>query len=1027
MKTIINIYFCCLIGLSGYAQQKDVPVPTVQAGRTETDLSGYTWKIALDPDAKWQDDRLFIPGTSLDKIPVNLPTGGWEVLAKATGKETHLPATIEQYYWGANGNSFGLSGNYLGVSWFTTKVKVPSTLKGKRIVLNFESVRFRAEVFVNKKLVAYDLISGTPFDADITNAVDWGKDNEIAVRITDPNGNFDWRDSQNFMWGDYRTQPTHGFGGITGKVKLIATDQVFFSDLFVKNTPKVTTADLEISLQNNSGKALNGDLLLQVKDTRTGVMIWQKQAAENLDTGANVKTIIVAAADGKPWSVEDPNLYTVTATWKSQGSSDQINKRFGFRWFEIRDEKGDKQFYLNGKRIVLRTSISWGFWPVNGIAPSDALAKKQVQDAKALGLNMLNFHRTIGQTNVLDYADELGLLYFEEPGGNQIPENYFNPKNELEKKVAGFYLPARNEKFFRMVRRDRSHPSLVIYNMHNERGAQPNAIDKEEMLAGHKLDETRIMTYNSSNGAIKQDEPDPKFKLHLLPYGTTFYDYGWFDQHHAGGPGVYHNNLYSGVNKYAKYTDHKDEIYYLGEEGAIGTPPRLQLIRDEILKTGADIGWESSSYLKWYDAYDQFLKNNGFNKAFPNVDSLTRKMGNVAYYYQGRIIENIRMNNVIDGYAVNGWESMKLENHSGVVDNYRNLKGDASLIARYNTPLYLAVKINRKVLSTKDTATIDLYIVNEKDLKGEATVELQATNAAGKTVWTKSIPVKVTGGSTYGQLLTSGLKFNPQTSGYTKITASLKQHNKVVTTGEDDLYAVALNTANIPAGVAVADTSGVIGSFLKYAGIPAKDYRSGRPEGTVLVVGAFDPIQTGNPLVTDILEWVNNGNTLVIAGNAEKWAAHLARKEVIDYRGAQVLGTSWYGGNYFVKQHPLFDGLPQNCVFNWEYQCLAAYNKNRLGLRIGNGETIVGCVSDHKPEVYSALSIVSHGRGKIIISALDIMSCINDIKVEKKAEGDGENAALNTFNTSAKNPANIVGQQLLLNMIGFKPRINREL
>ncbi len=133
-----------------------------------------------------------------------------------------------------------------------------------------------------------------------------------------------------------------------------------------------------------------------------------------------------------------------------------------------------------------------------------------------------------------------------------------------------------------------------------------------------------------------------------------------------------------------------------------------------------------------------------------------------------------------------------------------------------------------------------------------------------------------------------------------------------------------------------------------------------------------------------------------------------------------MLGTSWYGGNYFVKSSSLFDGLPQDCVFNWEYQCFATYNKNRLGLRIGNGETIVGCVSDHKPEVFSALSIIPHGRGKIIISSLDFLSCINDLKVEKKAEGDGENASSNTFNTSAKNSANIVGQQLLLNMIKFK-------
>ncbi len=53
----------------------------------------------------------------------------------------------------------------------------------------------------------------------------------------------------------------------------------------------------------------------------------------------------------------------------------------------------------------------------------------------------------------------------------------------------------------------------------------------------------------------------------------------------------------------------------------------------------------------------------------------------------------------------------------------------------------------------------------------------------------------------------------------------------------------------------------------------------------LLLVGAFDPQQTGNPLVTDILEWVNNGNTLIVVNNTERWADHLAKKEVLDYRG----------------------------------------------------------------------------------------------------------------------------------------------
>lgn len=1010
------IFFVCFFSLRLCAQ------PTA---RYTADLSANTWKLWLDTGASWIQDTLYAPPVDITQLPVHLPTGGWSALQNAPGKTVHLPATVEEYYWGSNGNAFGLSGNYLGVSWFTSHFTVPAAQQGKRIVLQFEAVRFRAEIFINRKLAGYDLVNSTPFEVDITDFVKVGIPNEIAIRITDPNGNFDWRDSQNFMWGNYRTNPTHGFGGITGKLQLVATDPFFISDVFIKNKPRAQQIDAVLTFSNLTGKPADGTLLMQIKEAKKGgKTVYSKEyPVEALATGTHSKLFTLAPENIKLWSVDTPNLYQLTVQWSGADKTrDVYEKRFGFRWFEVRDVAGDRQFYLNGKRIVLITSISWGFWPVNGIAPSDELARKQVEDAKKLGMNMLNFHRTIGQQNVLDWADELGLLYFEEPGGNQYPADRFNATDALGKMQADFYFATRNEKLFRMIRRDRSHPSLVIYNMHNERGAQPQQQDSAQMLAGHRLDETRIMTYNSSNGDIKMG-PDTRFKLHLMPYDSLFRDYGWFDQHHAGGPGTYHDNLYRHPKDYAKYFDHKDEIIYYGEEGAIGTPPRLQLIRDAILKRGKEIGWESDSYLQWYDAYDSFLKRAGFSKAFPSVDSLTKAMGNVAYYYQGRVIENVHISNTIDGYAINGWESMKLENHSGIVDNYRNLKGDPLLISRYNQPLYVAVKLNHKVLPAGDTSIADFFVVNQVNLSGDFTLRVKVSDEKGNGGFTRNIPVKLTGGSTYGELLYAGLPVVATKEGYTIVRAELLQGSHAVAKGDDKMYAVQLDASGIPTGGMVADTSGVLAPFLRSAGVGSfAAYRSGRPAGKYLLVGAFQPQQTGNPLVTDILEWVNDGNTLIVVNNIEAWAAHLAQKEVIDYRGSKVLGTTWYGGNFFSRQHELFNHLPQAQVFNWEYQCFATYNRSRIGLRLFNGETLVACVADHKKEVYSALSIVPHGRGRIILCSLDIFSCLKDVNVGRRTEGEGENASMGTFNTSQRNGANIVGQQLLLNMLHYANR-----
>ena len=568
-----------------------------------------------------------------------------------------------------------------------------------------------------------------------------------------------------------------------------------------------------------------------------------------------------------------------------------------------------------------------------------------------------------------------------------------------------------------MIRRDRNHPSLVIYNLHNERGADPQEEDYAQMRMGHRLDPTRIMTYNSCNGENPENEPNAHFKLHLLPYDTVFYDYGWYDRHHAGGPGCYHDNLYVGKDNYHRFSNHKDEIVYWGEDGAIGTPPRLELIRKELLESGKMHSWEAEDYLKWYDAYDRFLTERGFREAFPTVDSLTRAMGNVAYYYQGRVIENIRMSNTVDAYAINGWESMKLENHSGMVDNFRHPKGNVETLSYYNRPLYLAVKMNRKVLGVNDTTVVDVYIVNEEDLKGTCQLALTLKDGQGKTLGSFRKKVKVSGGNVYGECLMTGWKITPSVEGYLTVEAELRQGGKRVASGLDKLFAVRLDVSGITDKGMIADTTGTLSNFMHTMGFQLPEYRKGTPSGDYLLVGAFRPQQWGSG-ISDIMEWVYKGHTLIIVDNPEEWAEYLSDKEVLDYRGSKILGKSWYGGNFFNRKHPIFKGLPQDCVFNWEYQCFATYNRRRLGLRCETGDILVGCVSDHRKEVYSALTVIPAGRGKVILSTLDIPACIKDVKPYAEAvDLDGMNESMNTFNTSSENKANIVGQRLLLNML----------
>lgn len=981
--------------------------------RKTMDLSLQDWCLTLDTAATFEEETLYLPQeVNIAQLPINQPTGGWSLLDRPQRQGLHLPATVEEQMWGWNGETFGVTGNYVGVSWWETRVNVPAGWKGQRVVLDVEAVRFRAEIFVNHQLVGYDLVNSTPFAVDLTPYLEYGKTNILSFRITDPNGNFNWKDSQVYKWGEYRTNPTHGFGGITGEVKLTAMAPSYIDDLFVKNqpTPHKVQVEATVVAQDEGYR----EVLYEVKEWPSGKTVYNAIRKPLLHAGENKLTMDIAVPKAKLWSPDEPNLYTLNVSIDGQNQQDALSRRFGFRWLEIRDVKGDRQFYLNGKRIVLRTSISWSFWPENGIMPSDELARRQVESAKAIGLNMLNFHRTIGCARVLDWADELGLLYWEEPGGNQYPANHFDD-DDMQ---SHFYFGYRNEKLLRMIRRDRSHPSLIIYNLHNERGAFPQAEDYREMRLAHEADPTRLLVYNSSNGTNPEGEHYARCKTHLMPYDTTFYDLGWWDQHHAGGPGVYHDALYVDPQNFHRGSTNKGEIIYWGEEGAIGTPPRLQLIRDELLRSGKLQSWEAQDYLGWYDAYDKFLKERGFSQDFPCVDSLTRQMGNVAFYYQGRLFENIRMSNIVDGYAVNGWESMKLENHSGIVDNYRHPKGDPEVVARYaSNPLYLAVKLNKKVLAVGGKTRCDVFIVNEKNLHGSYVLEVQLRDEAGRVVETQQKRVRVTGGNTYGELLAEGFEFEINEAGYSHVSARLL---KTEVQGSDDIFAVRLDAKGIEGKGLVADTTGVLANFLNGVGVKTQNYQSGYPEGDYLLVGAFEPTQFGSGL-SDILEWVYKGHTLVIVDNPERWADFLADKEVLDYRGSKKIGTSWYGGNFFNRHDPVFEGLPQGCTFNWEYQCFATYNRRRIGLRCENSQILAAAVADHKKEVYSVLSSIRAGRGRILLTTLDIPACLKDIpRYDTPVDLDGMNESMNTFNVSGDNQANVVGQQLLLNMLKRK-------
>ena len=601
-------------------------------GRYTIPLTGGGWSLWLDKEASWQNDRLYLPHeiTDLSLLPVNVPTGGWQTLShNPDAVPVEVPGTVEEYLTVTDNPR---PENFRGVSWWYRKITIPADQQKKRFIIYFESVRMRAEVYLDGKLVAYDLIGETPFHVDITDEAKPGKEQLLAIRVTNPGGNFHWQDFDIMKWGEYNIPPSRSFTGIIGRVKLESVNPVFISDIYMQNTPELTKVNAILSFTNETSSSVKQDveLIVNEKGNPDKVVFRQTLKAISFPAGNHEVTIPVNVPDAKLWDLSTPELYTCNVLIKKgKKMLDQDKKNFGFRWFTVDGVGKDAVLRLNGRRIMLRSAISWGYFPVTGLIATTEMAEKQVRTAKSLGLNMLNFHRCIGSPVVLEKADELGLLYYEEPGS-------FHSANHDP-----FIRTIVNEKLKRMVYRDRSHPSLVIFNLINEFGG-PLSQDKalvakrmNDMREAHAIDPSRIMSFTSGWAGSEDKEEDSK--AHMLPFDTTLYRKGWYDNHRAGGPETWVENYYKGPKDNIMYTSNRTEVYLRGEEGAISTPPRIQMIYDQIKSTGKT-GWDGLFWQSQYKAFTDYFQKKGLAPHFGSLDALTRAMGNVSFEHQGRSI-----------------------------------------------------------------------------------------------------------------------------------------------------------------------------------------------------------------------------------------------------------------------------------------------------------------------------------------------------------------------------------------------------
>ena len=583
-------------------------------------LNGSSWRVWLDEKAEWKNDSLYAPGEvpALDKLLVNPPTCGWNLLDKQ-GVACSIPATIEEIFSKGINSYF-----YHGVSWFAKTVKIPAGWQGKTVRLKVGKARLRVELFVNGVLAGYDLCCGTPLDFDISKYLKYGTNNYIAFRLTNPGGQRGWEDFPGIKWGKYELPASHDFTGLD-EVQLVESPSVFMADVFVRNRLPAGARNIEVQVTVRNGSAEYVARTVTVKVNGTSA---SASRDVRLAPGDNLVAFPLNVSETKLWDINNPVLYTcsVVLSGKNPSQTDRMTQRFGFRVSEVKAATdGQHHFYWNGSRIRHRSAIDWGYYALSGFYATPEMARRNVESARAVGHNGLNFHRSIGEARVLEYADELGLYIYEEPGGFHDGDGYEIRDNTLASKLMA-------EKCRRMVIRDRNHPSLMMYSLCNEDNNFPPL--REQMLKViHELDPTRLVINSSgANGGGWM----PKVNMsHMRPYEydirTDYSDtHGAITRAKDFSEGDFHSH--------GKY--YPNQVSYWGEVRCYTGPANWLLIGTAVLpdnRPGYDRNLYAPMAAKLQDFFTRCRLSETGSKVIQTSADISRQAGRSLMYIDGRL------------------------------------------------------------------------------------------------------------------------------------------------------------------------------------------------------------------------------------------------------------------------------------------------------------------------------------------------------------------------------------------------------
>jgi len=403
---------------------------------------------------------------------------GWFNAPVPEAKPTKVPWIIQDPFVG-----------YHGVAWYWRRFNAPANPHaGGRTLLRFGAVDYKADVWVNGQPVGGHEGGETPFELDITNAVRIAEPNLLAVRVLNPthepiDGITLNEAPRRAKVIPYSAGASYNHGGIVESVVLASVPQAYISDLYLRPDTASGRVVAEATIHNAASEALTGTLSLLVAPAASGTTLDARAQAVELPPGDSVVRTSLSVGVPHLWDLADPYLYRVTARVVVDGSGDERSDRCGFR--DFRFENG--AFRLNGRRVLLRSAHTVNSTPVGQQVPGDpALFQRDILFMKTMGFNCIRFIWGGATRRQLDMCDEMGLMAYVEHAAS----NPMAPSPQM----AGRFDRSVAE----TIRRDRNHPSVVMWGLLNETPDGPVFRHATDILPlVRSLDETRVVMLNS--------------------------------------------------------------------------------------------------------------------------------------------------------------------------------------------------------------------------------------------------------------------------------------------------------------------------------------------------------------------------------------------------------------------------------------------------------------------------------------------------------------------------------------------------